>query len=298
MENLIECPVCASTIFQQYLEVVDHTVTQQAFKIQQCKKCDFLFTNPRPTEQEIGKYYQSQDYISHHDEAKDIMSRVYNSVRNYTLKEKLKLINSLVPGKGNLLDIGCGTGSFLQTCRQDHWKTVGTEPDEEARKIATNRTQGEIFESINQVKSAAKSFQIITMWHVLEHVHQLNETMDWLQKQLDNQGKIIIAVPNPQSEDAAKYGAFWAAYDVPRHLYHFTKGSMQTLLDKHHLKIDSIKPMWFDSYYVSMLSTKYQYGKTKLLNSFITGSQSNLKGKSDTNNPYNTSSLIYIISKK
>lgn len=246
---------------------------------------------------EIGAYYQSQEYISHHDEAKDIMSRIYTSVRNYTIGQKIKLITSLHTGTGSLLDIGCGTGNFLQAVKEAGWGTTGTEPDEGARKIAGKRVGENVFESINASELTTQKYDIITMWHVLEHVHPLNETVDWLAEHLNPGGKIIIAVPNPQSPDAARYSRFWAAYDVPRHLYHFTKDSMALLMKKHNLKVDKIHPMWFDSFYVSMLSTKYKAKKVDLFDSIKTGLMSNIKGNSSASEGLNTSSLIYVISK-
>ena len=297
LETLDQCPVCQQSSFSNYLNVEDYTVSHKEFTIQQCNSCYFLFTNPRPSEQQIGAYYESQDYISHHDEAKDLMSKVYTSVRNHTIEEKVKLINSVVQPKGALLDIGCGTGNFLSAVKQDGWKTFGTEPDSGAREVASKRVGATVFESIFEDSLGAQQYDIITMWHVLEHVHKLNETIDWLQNHLKPNGRIIIAVPNPQSYDAAKYGRFWAAYDVPRHLYHFTRATMKNLLQRHGLTVKKILPMWFDSFYVSMLSTKYKSNKTNLIDSAITGLQSNLKGRAGVNKELNTSSLIYIISK-
>jgi 2-polyprenyl-3-methyl-5-hydroxy-6-metoxy-1,4-benzoquinol methylase len=297
LETLTSCPVCHSNSFSNYLNVEDYTVSKKEFTIQQCNTCYFLFTNPRPDIEKIGAYYQSQDYISHHDDAKDLMSKLYTSVRNYTIKQKIKLINELKPGQGSLLDIGCGTGSFLQATRQAGWKISGTEPDPEARQIAAKKVGEDLYESINHIEPANRSYDVITMWHVLEHVHLLNETLDWLSGHLTAEGKIIIAVPNPQSADATHYGRFWAAYDVPRHLYHFTKDSMALLMKKHGFKIDTIHPMWFDSFYVSMLSTKYKGKNVDLFDSVKTGIVSNLKGKGSQSKGINTSSLIYVISK-
>ncbi len=297
LEILKNCPVCNNNSFNNYLNVEDYTVTKKEFTIQQCNSCYFLFTNPRPDVNEIGAYYQSQDYISHHDEAKDVMSKIYTSVRNYTISQKIKLINQLNPNQGNLLDIGCGTGNFLQATKEAGWKISGTEPDPEARNLAATRVGETIYETINAPEFLHTSYDIITMWHVLEHVHLLNETIDWLSDHLAPNGKIIIAVPNPQSPDAAKYRKFWAAFDVPRHLYHFTKDSMALLTKKHNFKIDTIHPMWFDSFYVSMLSTKYKEGKTNLFDSVKTGITSNIKGNSRDPKSLNTSSLIYVISK-
>ena len=211
LETLDKCPVCQQSSFSNYLNVEDYTVSHKEFTIQQCNACYFLFTNPRPSEGQIGAYYESQDYISHHDEAKDLMSKVYTSVRNHTIEQKVKLINSLVPPKGTLLDIGCGTGNFLSAVKEDGWKIFGTEPDSGAREVASKRVGATVFESIFEENPGAQQYDIITMWHVLEHVHKLNETIDWLQNHLKPNGRIIIAVPNPQSHDALKYGRFWAA---------------------------------------------------------------------------------------
>jgi 2-polyprenyl-3-methyl-5-hydroxy-6-metoxy-1,4-benzoquinol methylase len=298
LETLENCPVCDKSSFSNYLNVEDYTVSHREFTIQQCNSCYFLFTNPRPSEDEIGAYYQSQDYISHHDEAKDVMSKIYTSVRDYTIGQKVKMINEQSLTKGTLLDIGCGTGNFLGAIKDNGWKVFGTEPDSGAREVASKRVGASIFQDIQTDALQAQKFDVITLWHVLEHIHQLNETLEWLTKHLNENGTIIIAVPNPQSFDASKYGRFWAAYDVPRHLYHFTKGSMKQLLEKHQMYIQKILPMWFDSFYVGMLSTKYKAKKINLIDSIRTGVVSNWKGKSDSSETLNTSSLIYVINKK
>lgn len=297
LETLSQCPICSGDSFSNYLNVDDYTVSKKEFTIQQCNKCYFLFTNPRPDIGSIGAYYQSEEYISHHDESKGLMSKVYTSVRNYTIGKKVELIGDLFPRQGKLLDIGCGTGNFLQAVRQAGWTAFGTEPDLEARTIASKRAGLHIFETINAAALSEQKFDVISMWHVLEHVHLLNETVNWLVHHLNDHGKIIIAVPNPQSADALKYGRFWAAYDVPRHLYHFTRATMAQLAKKHQLKVDTIHPMWFDSFYVSMLSTKYKNKRISLPDSLLTGLMSNIKGHSGSSEHLNTSSLIYVISK-
>lgn len=297
LEYLKNCPICEKTSFSNYLNVEDHTVSHKEFTIQQCNNCDFLLTNPRPSEEEIGAYYQSSAYISHHDEAKDAMSRIYTSVRDYTINQKVKLINDISQARGSLLDIGCGTGNFIQAAKKDTWHVSGTEPDSGARNVAIKRVGDHIYGGIQTPELDNGLFDIITLWHVLEHIHNLNDNIVWIKNHLKEHGKIVIAVPNPQSYDAGKYGRFWAAYDVPRHLYHFTKASMKALLTKHDLLVTQILPMWFDSFYVSMLSSRYQAKKMSLVSSFNTGLISNLKGRSGENEKTNTSSLIYIIEK-
>ena len=298
LETLKHCPVCQGSGFSNYLNVEDYTVSHREFTIQECHSCNFLLTNPRPSQDEIGAYYQSEEYISHHDESKTLMSKIYKSVRDHTISGKVKMINELIPLKGTILDVGCGTGNFIQACKSDGWKISGTEPDPGANEVASKRVGEKIFSSIDDARLAEKSYDIITLWHVLEHVHALNETVSWLGKHLNPNGKIIIAVPNPQSYDAQKYGRFWAAYDVPRHLYHFTKKTMSKLMEKHSLEVIKILPMWFDSFYVGMLSTKYQSKAINLFDSVKTGLLSNIKGRSANSGEINTSSLIYIITKK
>jgi 2-polyprenyl-3-methyl-5-hydroxy-6-metoxy-1,4-benzoquinol methylase len=299
LETLTHCPVCNSTQFTKYLQVKDYTVSGDRFEIQSCGTCGFLLTNPRPPAEEIGKYYQSEEYISHHDEARDLMSRVYNGVRNYTTSQKIKLLNEVtLQRKGELLDIGCGTGYFLSQCQANGWKGSGTEPDDEARKIAKGRGGANVFISIEDPHLELRRFDAITMWHVLEHVHKLNETLDWLHAHLNEAGTLLVAVPNPESADARRFGEHWAAYDVPRHLYHFTKSTMGRLMEKHGFRIIRTDPMWFDSYYVSMLSTRYQSGHTQLPASLISGTVSNWQGqRAGTSKVPNTSSLIYVIQK-
>ena len=194
--------------------------------------------------------------------------------------------------------LGCGTGNFVQACKESGWNITGVEPDQGARQVASDRTRESIFQNIFEPEIAHQKYDIITMWHVLEHVHLLDETIAWLKAHLKPGGEILIAVPNPESHDAKKYGEFWAAYDVPRHLYHFTEKTMKTLMQKHNLKVEAVLPMWFDSFYVSMLSTKYQSGATKMIDSMLTGLISNVKGKGNTESSTNTSSLIYLISTK
>lgn len=297
LEELEQCPVCKSTEYKVYLEAKDNTVSHKKFQVVRCESCGFLYTNPRPSAESIGTYYESMDYISHHDEGKDVMSKIYNRVRNYTTQQKIKLLEKSVRRIGTLLDIGSGTGFFLTEAKAAGWRVTGTEPDQQARKVGTARVGEEIFENIWDTPLASKSYDAITMWHVLEHVHLLNETFDWLHEHLNPQGRLFIAVPNPESEDAKRFKENWAAYDVPRHLYHFTKTSMKQLAGIHGFRVESILPMWFDSYYVSLLSSRYEQGETKVPLGVWEGTASNWKGRSNAEGEPNTSSLIYVLAK-
>ena len=258
-----------------------------------CKNCEFKFTNPFPSEETIGKYYQSENYISHSNTNKGIINKLYHLVRKQSLKSKVKLINQNTKNlKGNILDIGCGTGYFLQACKENGWAIDGMEPDITARTQSEANTKQKIYNNLFDIKEE-KKYDIITLWHVLEHVHKLNESIQHIHKLLKPNGILVIAVPNCFSYDSATYKDFWAAYDVPRHLYHFTQNDMDKLLANHKFTRKDIRPMLFDSFYVSMLSDKYKYGKTNYLRAFTTGLLSNFKGSK--NNNY--SSLIYIFEK-
>ena len=295
MVTYTSCPVCKSTQIQPQLSAKDYTVSGEIFSIVACNNCTHLFTQNVAQQNEIGRYYASENYISHSDTQVGLVNKLYHSIRKKTLQNKKKLIvGETQKSTGNILDIGCGTGAFLYTMKTGGWEITGLEPDETAREKAKTLYGIKPQPSINIFNLQDNIYDAITMWHVLEHVHQLNEYIGQLKNVLTKQGKIFIAVPNYTSYDAQHYGQFWAAYDVPRHLYHFSPASMKTLVEQHGLTIKKIKPMWFDSFYVSMLSEKYQNGKANLIKAFIIGLISNIKALF---NPDKCSSLIYIIEK-
>ena len=292
LEKLITCPVCNHDQFEEHLQCKDHMVTRQEFTITRCINCDFLFTNPRPNFEELPKYYNSQEYISHTDKSNNLINLIYKVARVFTLKNKFKLLSSLTEGR-SILDFGCGTGDLLKECKKNQWNVYGFEPDQQARTIAHKKINADIFSDLQQLQSL-KDISVVTLWHVLEHVSELNETISQLKSTISNNGKMIVAVPNPDSYDANHYQQYWAAYDVPRHLYHFSQQSIKKLMTKHELKIINTLPMKLDSFYVSLLSEKYKSGSSNYAKSFINGCKSNYYAKLNNNN---YSSLIYIVSK-
>ena len=290
-----ECPVCGGKNVNPLLTVKDHSVSGEDFVLWQCADCSLRFTQDVPNENSIGPFYKSADYISHTNTNKGFINKAYQKVRNYTLQQKAGLITDETNlATGSILDLGCGTGAFLNVMKNKGWQVTGIEPDENARRLANTLYGLNIVEptALNNLQDA--SFDAITLWHVLEHVHQLHDYVEHLKRLLKPGGKIFIAVPNYQSRDSGIYRSHWAAYDVPRHLYHFTPTSIEFLMQKHRLKVKAKKPMWFDSFYISMLSSKYQNGKTNYLTAFINGLRSNV---SALINKERCSSLIYIVSK-
>jgi 2-polyprenyl-3-methyl-5-hydroxy-6-metoxy-1,4-benzoquinol methylase len=293
-ERLDQCPVCAKTEFKNFIVVQDKSVSQESFVIVQCENCTLKFTNPRPDEASIGAYYASEEYISHSNTSKGLMSKAYKLVRTFTVKDKVNLINSFAGKKGTILDYGCGTGHFLAGCKKEGWNIKGFEPNEVANKNASEVT-GSFIERTSLTNFEQESFDVITLWHVLEHIHSVNETFQQLLKLLKPGGIIITAVPNADSLDAQNYKENWAAYDVPRHLYHFNQATMKRFLKKHKVEFLETKPMKYDAYYVSLLSEKYKEGKSNMFVSVMSGYKSNSYAEK---NDLDYSSLIYIARKK
>jgi 2-polyprenyl-3-methyl-5-hydroxy-6-metoxy-1,4-benzoquinol methylase len=295
MINYTNCPICSSTNIAPQLTAKDYTVSQKEFVVWHCNNCTVRFTQDVPEQNAIGAFYQSDNYISHSDTKKGFINTLYHTVRNHTLNKKRQLIiNEVGITKGELLDIGCGTGAFLHNMKTAGWSITGVEPDFTARKKAEELygIHPQEPEKLFELKPA--SYHAITMWHVLEHVHELHAYIRQLETLIAPQGKIFIAVPNYTSKDAGIYQQHWAAYDVPRHLYHFSPAAMQQLVAKYNLKITAIKPMWYDSFYVSMLSEKYKNGEGNIVKAFFNGLVSNLKAMGDKTK---CSSVIYVITK-
>ena len=290
------CPACGQKNIVAVLSAEDYTVSHQQFEIWECKNCTLRFTQNVPAQNEIGPFYQSENYISHSDTSKGFVNVLYHRVRSHTLNRKRKLVQEFTARqKGDILDIGCGIGAFLHSMHECGWETTGLEPDAMAREKAKELYGLQVGNSAKLFELPATTFDAITMWHVLEHVHELHQYLEQLKKILKPDGKLFVAVPNYTSYDAGIYKQFWAAYDVPRHLYHFSPQAMKTLLTSHAMKVEETKPMWYDSFYVSLLSEKYKTGKANLVKGFVNGNISNLKA---TGNTEKCSSLIYIVSHK
>ncbi|MBC7865940.1 MAG: class I SAM-dependent methyltransferase [Gloeobacteraceae cyanobacterium ES-bin-316] len=289
------CPFCQSGDIHKKFMVKDYTVSGESFAIYQCNNCTGAFTQDAPSQEGIGAYYASENYISHSDTQEGFINKAYHLVRNKTLLQKKSLLKT-VTGKtsGNVLDIGCGTGAFLNTMKKAGWHITGLEPDETARKNAEQLYQINPLPSPEIFRLPQNNYDAITMWHVLEHVHELHEYIAQIKQLLKNDGRFVVAVPNYTSADAAQYQQYWAAYDVPRHLYHFSPTSLKMLMKKHGLEVIATKPMWFDSFYVSMLSEQYRSEQGNVPKAFISGALSNVKALLDKEK---CSSVIYVIKK-
>tara|TARA_R110002020_G_scaffold17479_2_gene61352 strand:- start:10 stop:864 length:855 start_codon:yes stop_codon:yes gene_type:complete len=274
----------------QKMVVKDYSVTGENFEIIYDDNLEMWKTEPAPSEENLGRYYESENYISHTDSKKSLIDKIYQWVRIYMLQKKLKLVQKYQTS-GSILDIGAGTGDFLKTALSSGWNVNGVEPNPQARKIA-GRKGINLDDQLFSV--ASKKFDVITMWHVLEHVLDLKKHIEWLKNHLREEGTLFVAVPNYKSYDSQKYKHFWAAYDVPRHLHHFSQHSIKKLFAHQNLEVVDIQPMIFDAYYVSLLSEKYKKSKFPFFKAIISGTVSNLKATQTSE----YSSLIYIIKHK
>ena len=288
------CPVCSSVNINPLLTVKDFSVSSEDFVVWQCADCTLRFTQDVPDEDSIGPYYASADYISHSNTGKGLINGLYQRVRKLTLQQKAKLITAYTKAKGSVLDVGAGVGAFLSVMKEAGWNITGIEPDEVARGNAEKLFGLTLQTPSTLYQMQAESYDAITLWHVLEHVHDLHKYVEQLKILLANNGKLFVAVPNYTSADAAAYRNYWAAYDVPRHLYHFTPKAIEKLMTLHGLKIVAKKPMFFDAFYISLLSSKYHKGKTSWFQAGWNGLKSNLTALMDNDK---CSSIIYVVSK-
>lgn len=259
----------------KFLIVKDYSVSKETFALLYNKEYDLLKTHPFPDLSVLPKYYESEDYISHTDGKRTFFEKIYHFVKKRAIKNKVKLINSYHKNRGALLDVGCGTGDFLVEAQNQGWKATGYEPNEAAKKLTNSKNVSTIDDLVSL---SANSFDVITLWHVLEHVPNLEEYIKNLKKLLKPSGTLIVAVPNYKSYDAIYYKRHWAAYDVPRHLWHFSKKSIKRLFSDVDMNLACVLPMWFDSFYVSMLSEKHKTGKINFIKAIFIGLRSNCVG--------------------
>ena len=293
MENISLCVICGSDDFEEYLQCIDHFVTGEKFTITTCGNCGFCITNPRPLLKDSAAYYDSEQYVSHSKTSRGLTNTLFHQARKLTIRSKRNLVRKYSSSR-SILDYGCGTGEFLAEMKDAGYSCTGLEPNSSARERAASTYGLNVIDEIGMGEIESGSLGCISLWHVLEHVYPLEKRVGEFFDKLEPGGTLIVALPNMLSYDAKKYGQHWAAYDVPRHIYHFTPSTVIRLMSHagfHHIKS---RPMFFDSFYISLLSEKYQHGHEKYLNAFLVGLWSNMNaffGKG------NYSSLIYIFKK-
>ena len=290
LEEIKNCPLCGGDKVLSYIKCVDHNFSGEVFNIDSCVSCNFKFTNPRPSEKKVHKYYQSDNYISHTSSKKGLFNTIYHTVRNYQFKKKYSIINSLTTkDEKTILDVGCGTGEFLNYFKQKNWLTKGVETDKKAREHAIEKYNCSVDDKIDKIIKSGEKFDIITLWHVLEHVYDFKDYLYKLKGVLNKGGHIILGLPNCNSYDANYYKENWYAFDLPIHVSHFTQNDIKALVKEIGFSSLTTKPLIFDAYYISMLSSKKS--SSNYIKGIYKGWLSNREAKK--NQEY--SSLIYII---
>ena len=291
--NYNKCPLCESSDIKKHMEVKDYFLTGENFTLFQCSHCAFVFTQAHPGKEDISPYYKSEDYVSHSNTREGIVNKLYHFSRGYMLGRKRKLIQRLIQNKtGKILDIGSGTGFFLNHMKEHGWDVTGIEPSEESRKFCMDQFALDIKDEKSLFSLAENSFDVVTLWHVLEHVQDIDEYMIKIRSILKKDGNLLIALPNFNSLDAAIYKGKWAAYDVPRHLWHFTPFSFKKLAAKYQFQLLKMKSMPLDAGYVSLLSEKYRNNPLGFLTGGIIGVLSLVLGLI---NVKKSSSIIYVL---
>lgn len=295
--TITSCPVCGGDDLKKIFDAADHFSSREVFPVCECTRCGFRFTNHFPSEDTIGRYYDSPDYISHSDSDQGLINRLYHYFRKQMLKKKVSLVAAHATGNPvRLLDMGCGTGYFLGAAKEQGWIVSGIEKDKKARESAALRTGLTVNDENSLREIGHASFDAVTFWHVLEHLEKLNETVSKIKDIVTPEGIIVLALPNSQSYDARFYKERWAAYDIPRHLWHFSPDTVEKLLAKHQLKIIKRVRMPLDAFYISLLSEKYR-GSNPLLRygrALLVGTTGFLRSLSDLSQ---SSSVIYIAKK-
>jgi len=294
---LKKCPICEGSDVDESINLKDYRVTKEEFSLRHCNYCDFIFTHNPPSPEKIGPYYDSEDYLEHSNKREGLFSRLYHFARAFMLHYKYRIISGLSKEK-ELLDIGAGSGQFLNFMKSKGYQVDGIELNEKAREFARENYNLSIYTADKLYeKGALKNFDIISLWHVLEHLYDLNKVVTRIEELLKPNGVLIVAVPNHKSHDARYFKKHWAAWDVPRHLWHFSPKNMKYLFEKHGFEVSKMKGMPFDPFFNTLLSAKYRNG-TSILNLFtmiIRGFIALLVGLFDTSK---ASSIIYILRKK
>ena len=294
--NPQQCPLCTSAGVVAYKATRDYSVSGETFQLWDCRACGLRFTSPAPAPDRIGAYYQSEDYISHSDTRKGLINQLYHIARDYMLGRKRSMVEGATSSK-RLLDIGCGTGYFAGHLKSHGFEVSGVEADEKARTHARERFGLEVHPpEVLEEGALSGPFGTISLWHVLEHLHDPHLYLSRAAELLNSGGILLIAVPNFTAFDAKWYDIHWAGYDVPRHLWHFRPDTLSTLVKGHGFELKRQKRLPLDPFYVALLSEKYRgTGILGMARAFLVGLWSSLKSWIDVNH---ASSIVYIFEKK
>jgi len=253
------CPLCSSEKIALHFSCNDHFISKKDFSIFKCSACGFLFTQDYPEETEIAQYYESDNYISHSDISEGFSNKLYRVARGIMLRKKKNLIGKITRlKKGTILDIGSGTGYFAATMKRAGWMARGIEINEKARNFSASNFELEVDSPDRITSYESNSFDCVTLWHALEHFHDPFRYISEIYRLLKPGAVCVVALPNCNSYDANHYKRFWAAWDVPRHLWHFQPSTFRIFSEKSGFILENLKILPLDVFYISLLSERYK----------------------------------------
>ncbi|MBS3738277.1 class I SAM-dependent methyltransferase [Mesohalobacter halotolerans] len=268
------------------MKIKDHFLTQEYFEVKPSQYKGILQTFPQPKEEDLSKYYDSPAYISHQTQAKSLKDKIYQRVKSFMTNKKRQMVLKHHQ-QGKILDIGAGTGQFLEVFKKEDWSKFCIEP---SIKLHPELSEKGIKRKDYLNEFEDHSFEVITLWHSLEHIPDLENAINQLRRILKPDGVLFIAVPNHKSHDAQYYKKYWAAWDVPRHLWHFSRRGLKSIFYDYGFNCIKETGMPFDAFYVSILSEHYK-SKGNIVMAIFVGLLSNLKAV--FNNKY--SSILYVL---
>ena len=247
--------------------VRDELTSNDSFNLYWDKKRKIAWTDVSNTK-DLSKYYKSDQYISHNTMNKSFIQILYNVVRSIMFHYKYRTLKSFVKPLDKLLDIGCGVGNFLSFMGKKNLNVTGVENNSIALEICKKKNL-KVYDSIENLSD--ELFDIVSLWHVLEHLPRPNKIIEKIYDLLSSEGVLVIAVPNFSSHDREHYQNRWAALDVPRHLWHFTPDGLEEMLSSAGFELLKKNPLFFDVFYISFLSEKHKGNKLAFILAAIKG---------------------------
>jgi 2-polyprenyl-3-methyl-5-hydroxy-6-metoxy-1,4-benzoquinol methylase len=286
------CPICESKHIEFHQKIKDFTVSEETYDLYKCSDCGFIFTQDAPDAAHIGPYYKSDDYVSHSNTNKGLFFKVYHKVREIMLARKHKEIvaNSSIKAGAKILDIGAGRGYFLNHMQEHKYVCTGIEQDPDVRQAAIDQFNLNVLPPEELYKLEDKQFDVITLWHVLEHIHDYRGYLDKIKKLLKPDGLLVVALPNPSCSDQYIYKDYWSGWDVPIHLWHFTPQNAKDLMAQYQFKMIDKRKLPFDPFYLSILASKERKDSFPTITGFVNGFKAYLMS---LNNIDNSTSLTY-----
>ena len=295
-QDFNSCPLCGAYGQTPYADCTDFTVSRESYILMRCPECGMVYTSNPPKECDTSKYDKLDLKLKLGDSPAGLIHKLYYYIRLRMLSRKAHIVESQsYRTGGSLLNYGAKTGYFSHKMERRGWKVTSIEKYHEERLFSLEMFHHRMFDVPEMDRLHPETFDVITLWHVFEHCYDPNGLLDKFYKLLRPTGILIMACPNIRSTDAMHYGPYWAAYDVPRHLWHFNTTSLSELAHKHGFTLMHRERMPFDCFYISILSEKHKRHKMAFLRGILYGFHCWLVSLA---HPDSSSSMVYVFRKR